>query len=53
MNLEEDPRNPIFKVLHVKEYRDEILKVSLCSLKISMSWSLLPFNLSVSTVPYY
>ena len=37
-SLEDDQRNPIFSVLHVKEHRAEILKVTLHSLEISMIW---------------
>ena len=49
MDLKDDLRNPIFQVLHVKKHQAETLKVSLHSLKISMSWSLIYLNLSFNS----
>ena len=46
MDLNDHLRNPIFQVLHVKKYRAETLKVSCYNLKISMTWFLIPLNLS-------
>ena len=40
MDLKDHLKNPIFQVLQVKKHQAETLKVSLHSLKISMSWSL-------------
>ena len=44
MDLKDDQKNPIFKVLQVKEHKAEILKVSLYSRKIGMIWSLVEFG---------
>ena len=49
MDLKDDLRNPIFQVLQVKKHQTETLKVSLHSLKISMTWSLISFNLSFNS----
>ena len=49
MDLNDHLRNPIFQVLHVKEHQAETLEVGCCDLIISMTWSLIPLNLSFNS----
>lgn len=49
VDLKDEQKNPLFKVLHVKVHQVETLKVSLHSLQISMSWWLMSFGLSFNS----